>query len=183
MPSTSGESHLRVREVLDSDCSQPGRTTWVGGTIENRPSTQMTRPPEGRIPKWVLLALGWTCVALGFIGVFVPGMPTTTFLLIAAWCFYRSSERAHAWLLQHRLLGPYVRAFLSGEGMPVRSKVIAIATMWLTCGTSARFFVPVLWGKALLLSCALIGTVAVIRVRARTVTNVMTPEAPEPVAP
>ena len=101
--------------------------------------------------------------------MFVPGMPTTTFLLIAAWCFYRSSKRAHAWLLHNRLLGPYVRAFLSGQGMPVRSKVIAIVMMWLTCGTSAWFFVPVLWGKALILSCALVGTVAVVRVRSRQV--------------
>jgi len=126
----------------------------------------------------MLLGLGWTCVALGFIGVFVPGMPTTTFLLIAAWCFYRSSERAHAWLLHNRLLGPYVRAFLSGEGMSVRSKVIAIVTMWLTCGTSAWLFVPVLWGRVLVLSCAVIGTVAVVRVRSRRIVAELVPAGP-----
>jgi len=129
-----------------------------------------------------LLGLGWSCVALGFIGVFVPGMPTTTFLLIAAWCFYRSSERAHAWLLHHRVLGPYIRAFLSGEGMPVRSKVIAIGMMWLTCGVSAWFFVPVLWGKALILSCALIGTVVVVRVQSRTAADELAPAGPRSVS-
>jgi uncharacterized membrane protein YbaN (DUF454 family) len=122
---------------------------------------------ESRIPKPVLLGLGWTCVVLGFIGVFIPGMPTTTFLLVSAWCFYRSSERAHTWLLENRLLGPYVRDFLSGKGMPVRSKVIAISIMWLTCGSSAVFFVPVLWAKVLVLSCAVIGTIVVVRVRPR----------------
>jgi uncharacterized membrane protein YbaN (DUF454 family) len=131
-----------------------------------------------RIPRPVLLGLGWTFVVLGFIGVFVPGLPTTVFLLVAAWCFYRSSERAHAWLLEHRILGPYVRDFLSGKGMPVRSKVIAIAVMWLACGSSAWFFVPVIWAKAVVLACAVIGTVVVLRVRT------CAPEgAPEPAGP
>ena len=92
----------------------------------------------------------------------------------------RASNRA-AWLLRNRLLGPYVRAFLSDEGMPVRSKVIAIVMMWLTCGTSAWFFVPVLWGKALILSCALVGTVAVVRVKSRPVVDELAPAEPSAV--
>lgn len=118
-----------------------------------------------RIPRSLLLAVGWTSVVLGFIGVFVPGMPTTTFLLIAAWCFYRSSDKAHDWLINHRVLGPYVRDFLSGKGMPMKSKVIAISMIWLTCGSSAWFFIPVLWGKIALLLCALIGTIVIVRVK------------------
>ncbi|KAF0208685.1 MAG: hypothetical protein FD171_326 [Actinobacteria bacterium] len=139
--------------------------------------TATSEPRRGRFPRWLLLGFGWACVVLGFIGVFVPGMPTTTFLLIAAWCFYRSSERAHTWLLQHRILGPYVRDFLSGKGMPLRSKVIAVSMMWLTCGASALFFVPALWAKVLVLSCAVIGTVMVSRVPTRVA------EAPEPAGP
>jgi uncharacterized membrane protein YbaN (DUF454 family) len=123
--------------------------------------------PKRQIPRPLLLGLGWTCVVLGFIGVFVPGLPTTVFLLVAVWCFYRSSERAHVWLLEHRILGPYVRDFSSGKGMPVRAKVFAVAVMWLACGTSAWFFVPVMWAKVLVLSCAVIGTVAVLRVPTR----------------
>lgn len=136
--------------------------------MEHQPTAE-SGAPEGRFPRWLLLGLGWMCVVLGFIGVFVPGMPTTTFLLIAAWCFYRSSERAHTWLLQHRILGPYVRDFLSGKGMPLRSKAIALSMMWLTCGASALFFVPAIWAKALVLSCAVIGTVMISRVPTRVV--------------
>jgi uncharacterized membrane protein YbaN (DUF454 family) len=117
-----------------------------------------------RIPGAVLFALGWLCVVLGFVGVFIPGMPTTVFLLVAAWCFFRSSPRAHTWLLEHRILGPYVRDLMSGKGMPVRSKVIAISVMWVACGSSAWFFVPVTWAKAVVLACALIGSVMVLRV-------------------
>jgi uncharacterized membrane protein YbaN (DUF454 family) len=122
---------------------------------------------KSRIPRPVLLGLGWTCVVVGFVGVFVPGLPTTTFLLVAAWCFYRSSERAHVWLMENRLLGPYVRDFLSGKGMPLKSKVVAITMMWLTCGSSAYFFVHPIWAKTLVLACAVIGTVVVVRVRPR----------------
>jgi uncharacterized membrane protein YbaN (DUF454 family) len=124
-------------------------------------------PPKGRIPRWALLGLGWACVALGFVGVFVPGLPTTVFLLVAAWCFYRSSERAHEWLLEHRLLGPYVRDVLSGKGMPLRSKVVAIGIMWLACGSSAYFFVHPIWAKVVVLACAATGTVVVLRVPTR----------------
>jgi uncharacterized membrane protein YbaN (DUF454 family) len=124
-------------------------------------------PPRGRIPRWALLGLGWACVALGFVGVFVPGLPTTVFLLVAAWCFYRSSERAHEWLLEHRLLGPYVRDVLSGKGMPLRSKVVAIGIMWLACGSSAYFFVHPIWAKVVVLACAATGTVVVLRVPTR----------------
>jgi uncharacterized membrane protein YbaN (DUF454 family) len=120
-----------------------------------------------RIPGAVLFALGWLCVVLGFVGVFIPGMPTTVFLLVAAWCFFRSSPRAHTWLLEHRVLGPYVRDVLSGKGMPLRSKLIAIAVMWLACGSSAWFFVPVVWAKAAVLACAVIGSYFVLRVPTR----------------
>jgi uncharacterized membrane protein YbaN (DUF454 family) len=128
------------------------------------PAHDVEAPRAARIPRPLLLALGWACVAAGSVGVFVPGVPTTVFLLVAAWCFFRSSPRAHTWLLEHRLLGPYVRDFLSGKGMPARSKVIAIGVMWLACGSSAWFFVPVVWAKVTVLACAVIGTVMVLRV-------------------
>ena len=121
--------------------------------------------PRRRMPRPVLLGIGWTCVGIGFVGVFVPGLPTTTFLLIAAWCFLRSSDRAYNWLLGHRVLGPYVRDFLSGKGMPMRSKVIAFTAMWLTCGTSAVFFVDNHYVKAAIIGCAVIGTVVLARVK------------------
>ena len=131
---------------------------------------------HSRIPRPILLGIGWTSVALGLIGVVVPGLPTTTFLIIAAWCFVRSSERAYAWLLEHRILGPYVRDYLSGKGMPVKSKVIALTMMWLACSTSAYFFVPNRFGQAAVMACAVIGTYLVlVRVPTRVSENPATP--------
>lgn len=78
----------------------------------------------------VLVCAGWGAVACAFIGVFVPGMPTTVFVLIAAYCFARSSPRFAAWLASHRWFGPTVRRFEDQGGMSATAKRRALAAMW-----------------------------------------------------
>ena len=86
----------------------------------------------GHAVKYLCLAVGSLALALGVIGIFVPMWPTTPFLLLAAACFVRSSDRLYAWLLEHERLGPYVRDFRSGKGIPRRAKVVMLVTMWVT---------------------------------------------------
>lgn len=124
-------------------------------TPQKQTGPRFRRP---RVPRRVLLIIGWACVALGLVGVVVPGMPTTTFLIIAAWCFVRSSEAAYRWLLEHRVLGPYVRDYLSGQGMPMKSKAVALVMMWTACLVSALVFIPNRFGQAAVLACAVVGT-------------------------
>ena len=62
--------------------------------------------------RWILICCGWCCIAAGVVGIFVPLLPTVPFLLLAAACFARSSERFHSWLLEHSHLGPLVRDYL-----------------------------------------------------------------------
>lgn len=114
--------------------------------------------------KSALLAIGWLCVGLAFAAIVVPGVPTTSFLILAAWCFFRSSEKAHRWLLENRVLGPYIRDYLSGAGMPRKAKVIAISMMWVMCSLSAAFLIPNVWIKAVVFLCAPLGTYFVLRV-------------------
>jgi uncharacterized membrane protein YbaN (DUF454 family) len=76
------------------------------------------------------VAIGTLSLAAGVAGIFIPLLPTTPFLLLASACYLRGSRRMHAWLLSHRHLGPYISAFEEGRGLPVRVKVIAIATLW-----------------------------------------------------
>lgn len=76
-----------------------------------------------------LLALGWLCVALGIAGLFLPVMPTTVFLLIAAWAFSRSSHRFHRWLYDHPRLGRTVRDWHAHRVIPFRAKLLAVAMM------------------------------------------------------
>lgn len=105
--------------------------------------------------RWLLISAGLLCTGLGVIGIFVPLLPTTPFLLLAAACFARSSERFHTWLVEHRHLGPMVRGYLDGSGIPLRAKQTAITLVWLTLPPSALLLVPQIWVKILLLLLAL----------------------------
>jgi uncharacterized membrane protein YbaN (DUF454 family) len=88
------------------------------------------------------LALAWCCVALGMVGTVLPLMPTTVFLLIAAWAFARSDPRWHRWLRQHARFGGAVRAWEEHHAMPQRAKRIAFLALALSYGITALVFGP-----------------------------------------
>jgi hypothetical protein len=94
-------------------------------------------PMSKKLRGQMLLIAGIICVVLGILGIFIPVLPTTPFLLLAAACFMRSSGRFHRWLLNNRILGSYIRNYTEGRGMPVRNKVFTIALLWLGIGVSA----------------------------------------------
>ena len=79
-----------------------------------------------------LLALGFTCTALGIAGVLLPGLPGTVFLLIAVWAFSRSAERFHLWLYNHPRFGRTVRDWHAHRVIPVKAKVAAVSMMAAT---------------------------------------------------
>lgn len=105
--------------------------------MTRRPNTRHHR----REVRALCLALGMGFVGLGVAGVFVPLLPTTPFLLLAAACFARSSERFHRWLLDHPILGTTVREWQQYRSIPRRTKWVAIATMAITLGASTALFV------------------------------------------
>lgn len=84
---------------------------------------------NSRTGRYLLIALGWLCILIGLIGVVVPGLPTTVFVLIAAWAFSKSSERFQRWLLDHPRLGPPVIAWRDRGAIPLKAKVLAIVMM------------------------------------------------------
>lgn len=104
--------------------------------------------------RWTLVTLGLLATGLGVVGIFVPLLPTTPLLLLAAACFARSSERFHTWLVQHNHLGPIIGGYLDGSGMPRKAKRIAIILVWLTLPPSALLLVPAVWLKTLLILLA-----------------------------
>lgn len=87
--------------------------------------------------RWIWFVAGWLAVALGGIGVVVPGLPTTVFFIIAASCFARSSPRFEQWVLDLPRIGPMVRDHRAGLGMPRRAKAWAVGTMVVFAGASA----------------------------------------------
>ncbi len=87
--------------------------------------------------RYGLIGFGWVNVALGAIGIVVPGMPTTVFLLIALWAFSKGSERFRTWLYEHRRLGPPIRAWHEHGVIPARAKTAALAMMTLSLAIMA----------------------------------------------
>jgi uncharacterized membrane protein YbaN (DUF454 family) len=89
-----------------------------------------------RIKKQLLIVAGTISTAIGIIGIVVPILPTTPFLLLAAACYVRSSERFYRWLLNNRLFGTYIGDYLAGRGMPLRTKVFTLLLLWAAIGIS-----------------------------------------------
>lgn len=124
---------------------------------------------DARARRWLLVAAGAVCVALGVVGAFVPVLPTTPFLLLAAACWVRSSERLHRWLFTNRLFGEYLRRYRDGEGLPLGSKIATLALLWISLGASALLAVPprLWWVRALLAAVGIGVTIHVLRIRTR----------------
>ena len=115
----------------------------------------------------LLLVGGTVCVALGILGIFLPVLPTTPFLLLAAACYARCSERAYHWLMTNRWCGEYIRNYREGNGVLLRHKLLAISLLWLMIGYAAFFAVRLLWVKILLLCIAAGVTVHLVMIRTR----------------
>jgi len=76
--------------------------------------------------KIILITVGWCCVGMAFIGVFVPGIPTTIFLIVALWAFARSSKKFHSWLLNHKRFGPILQNWESHKIVPRNAKILMV---------------------------------------------------------
>ena len=116
----------------------------------------------------LLIGAGTLSTGLGIIGIFVPILPTTPFLLLAAACYMRSSERFYRWLISNRIFGAYVRNYIEGRGMPIRIKVLTILVLWLTIGLTATFGVQNMVIRIVLICVALGVTTHIILIKKKT---------------
>ena len=82
--------------------------------------------------KYLLIILGSICLALGVIGIFLPLLPTTPFLLLAATLYVRSSDKLYQWLINQKHLGTYIRNFREHRAIPLRAKIISVSMVWIT---------------------------------------------------
>lgn len=120
----------------------------------------------GRVMKAILVAGGSLFVALGVVGIFLPLVPTTVFLLLAAACYARSSDRFYQRLMNSRWLGPYIRNHREGRGMTRRQKTVTLLLLWAGMGVTMIWSVEALWLRALLAGIAFGVTVHVARLPA-----------------
>ena len=82
------------------------------------------------LKRYLLIAAGILCVVLGSIGIIMPVLPTTPFLLLAAYCFIRSSDRLHHWLIHHRIFGAYIYHYLEYRAVKKSAKIAALVLLW-----------------------------------------------------
>ena len=114
---------------------------------------------------WVLL--GSLSVGMGVIGIFVPGWPTTIFLIIASYFYIRSSEKLYNWLINNKILGIYLKNYYSGKGMPLKAKIFSILMMWSFGLLSIFLWIPsnLIIVKITVFVLLVIGTIFILRVK------------------
>ncbi|MEO0586900.1 MAG: YbaN family protein [Planctomycetota bacterium] len=124
-----------------------------------------------RVERWLLAAAGVVCVGLGAAGVFVPGLPTTVFLIVASACFVRSCPRLEDALLRNRLFAPYMKYVDGRTPMPMKARVAAVAMMWACVGLSLTLLAAAdrlpIWLAVVIAATAAVGTAFAFRWRAR----------------
>ena len=112
--------------------------------VTEPPVPQEIRLSRSRLVRMLLICAGSLCIFFAFIGVVIPFLPTTPFLLLAAACFAHSSERAYAWMLNNRLLGRYIRDWREKRGISLATKIWAISSLAFVLGSSIIWFVPLM---------------------------------------
>jgi uncharacterized membrane protein YbaN (DUF454 family) len=115
----------------------------------------------------LIFLAGWFFVFLAFIGILLPLVPTTPFLLLAAACFYRSSGKFYKWIMQNKLFGHYLQDYKAGRGIPPHVKVTALLFTWTSTLVSAFFFLPWLWLRILVIGISIAITVHLAMVKTR----------------
>lgn len=98
--------------------------------------SQHTVSKKHRIMNGLFVVAGTIFLGLGAIGIFLPVLPTTPFLLLAAACYLRGSERMHQWLLNNRWFGSYIRNYHEGKGISAKAKIFSISTLWIAISLS-----------------------------------------------
>jgi uncharacterized protein len=120
-----------------------------------------------RVVSALLWVAGSVALVVGLIGVVLPGLPTTPFILLAAACYAKASPRLHAWLLNHRWFGPMLRDWERDRSLTRRSKTVAILSMTVMVGVSIWSFHGRPLVQAVLLVTGAVGVAVVLRIPTR----------------
>jgi len=131
----------------------------------------ISRMPEerGRLKestmKLVYNIAGTISLLFAFIGIILPVLPTTPFILISAACYYKGSKKLHNWLLKNPIFGPIIKDYEKHRGMKKTTKIKALLIMWSAVLASSFFILETLLMRAIIITIAIIGTIVMIRVK------------------
>ena len=123
---------------------------------------KVIKQPSNKIIKYILASLGLISLSLGIIGVFLPLVPTTPFLLLSAALFMKSSTRLYKWLMNHKYLGKYLQNYILHKTISTRTKISSISLLWIAILSTAYFAVDKLIIKILLLIIATAVTIHIL---------------------
>jgi uncharacterized protein len=133
--------------------------------LDTSPTTTIATPASDartRLRRGMLVVCGTMSLGLGILGIFVPLLPTTCFLLAAAWCYARSSPRLYGRLLGSRYIGSYLRRYRDEQAIPARVKSVSLVIMWISIGYGVLTF-PNTLVRVALLGVAIAVTVHLVR--------------------
>jgi uncharacterized membrane protein YbaN (DUF454 family) len=122
----------------------------------------------GTVAKGLYIVAGFVLVALAALGVFLPLLPTTPLLLLAAWCFAKSSDKYHRWLMEHQIFGPIIRNWHERRCIPRNAKSIAVASILIFGTYAIGFAIENLWIRLFGTAVLLTGLVFVLRIKVCT---------------
>ncbi len=117
--------------------------------------------------KYLYIVLGSVSLSLGVLGMFLPVLPTTPFLLLTAALYYRGSPELYEKLMAHKHLGPYIKSFREDRSIPLSAKIYSISLLWMTILLSAFLAVDRIWFRVLLIAVAVGVTVHILSYRTR----------------
>ena len=123
---------------------------------------------KAALRKWILTTAGVIALGLGVLGIILPLLPTTPFLLLAATCFFNSSEKLYTWLIGHKWFGDYIRHYREHRAVTLRVKIAALAVLWGAIGYTALGVVTAWWLRALLGAIAVGVSLHVLRLKTLT---------------
>lgn len=124
-----------------------------------------TNKTSSRLLRGLLIAAGTLFVGLGVLGIFLPLLPTTPFLLLAAACYAKSSKRFYHWLLNNKWFGNYIKNYREKRGIPLKVKFASISLLWITILYSVLFIVHILFVKIILILIASGVTIHILSIR------------------
>ena len=117
---------------------------------------------QNKVKKYFLICTGWISVVLGVIGIALPLLPTTPFILLAAGCFAKSSPRFHQWLLNHSFFGPLINSYQGDQCIPQHVKIKAIIFIWITLSISI-YLLTIPWLRIVIFLLGVFITIALWR--------------------
>lgn len=122
---------------------------------------------KNNMKKFILKLFGLLSLIFAIIGIFLPILPTTPFLLLSSFLFLKSSKKLHNWLIEHKIFGQYIKDFQQEKAIPVKIKILSVSMLWLSIISSVIFFTDKIWLKILLITIAVGVTIHILNYKTK----------------